>query len=444
MLRKLEICFVISLQPDYQGFGFGKNISNLILENIKIMVKRAILLLIVFSAVFSGCKKDEEVPRTNIYIGAMLPLTGAGASVGESAYAAIQLAVEDIQASLISRGIQANVAVFIEDTETDPDVAAQKISSFANLGVNICIGPYSSSNVSAVKSYADNNELLIVSPASVSTSLAIAGDNIFRLVPSDEKQAEAISALLEDDGIEVLIPIIRDDLWGNELLAANTQEFMQNNGQVEDAVKYSTSVDDYTPYLNSLKELLVNSLEQFPPEKIGVYIVAYGESVELLNLAAQDSIFGQVKWYGSSGFAGIQNLPADTVAAEFAESRDLSCPSFGFDPTVQDKWEPLLERLENLLERQPEIYAFATYDAVWLAVETYLATGETIDFNTIKQTFEFKADNTQGVTGVAALNADGDRAYATYDFWGIQHQAEQYNWVTVARYNNETGTLERY
>ncbi len=192
---------------------------------MKLLAKRISLVFIVFLGVFSGCNKDEEVERRNIYIGAMLPLTGAGASVGESAYAAIQLAVDDIQASLISRGIKANVAVFIEDTETDPEVATQKISSFANLGVNVCIGPYASSNVSAVKDYADNNELLIVSPASVSTSLAIAGDNIFRLVPGDEKQAEAVSALLEDDGIEMLIPIVRDDLWGNELLAATTQEF---------------------------------------------------------------------------------------------------------------------------------------------------------------------------------------------------------------------------
>ncbi len=54
------------------------------------------------------------------------------------------------------------------------------------------------------------------------------------------------------------------------------------------------------------------------------------------------------------------------------------------------------------------------------------------------------ANSTDGVTGNISLNVVGDRAYATYDFWGIQHQAEQYNWETVARYNNETETLERF
>jgi len=408
------------------------------------MIKRILVILMVLSTAFYGCNKEEELVQTNIYMGAMLPLTGAGASVGESAYAAIQLAVNDIQASLTARGIKANLAVFIDDTETDPDIATQKISSFAELGVNICIGPYSSPNVSAVKNYADGNELLIVSPASVSTSLAIAGDNIFRLVPNDQKQAEAISALLDDDGIEVILPLIRDDLWGNELLTATIQEFAQSNGQVEDAVKYSTTTVDYTPYINSLKDLLLGKLGQFSADKIGIYLVAYGEALNVLNLAAQDSILGQVKWYGSSGFAGIETLPADSIAADFAESRNLSCPSFGFDPAAQDKWEPLQDRLIALLGRHPEIYAFATYDAVWLAVETYLATGELADFNTIKLTFESKANNTMGVTGATALNAEGDRLYASYDFWGILHLADQYNWAKVARYNNETGVLERY
>jgi len=408
------------------------------------MVKRIVVLLMVLSTAFYGCNKDEEVVGTNIYIGSVLPITGAGSSVGESAYAAIQLAVDDITKSFITQGIKANVAVFVEDSETDPDVAVQKISSFADLGVNICIGPYSSSSVSAVKDYADNNELLIVSPASVSTSLAIAGDNIFRLVPNDQKQAEALAALLEDDGVEVLVPLIRDDLWGNELLAATSEEFTKINGQVEGPVKYSTSADDYSAYLNEFQALVAIALDQYPTEKVGVYLVSYGESVEILNLAVQDSIFNQVKWYGSSGFAGIQTLPTDTVAAAFAEGRELLCPSFGFDPAAQDNWEPLQERLVNLLGRQPEIYAFATYDAVWLAVETYLATGEAADFNTIKQTFESKANNTLGVTGATALNEAGDRLFANYDFWGVQNQNDGFIWTVLATYNNETGTLERY
>jgi len=411
---------------------------------MKLFVKKISLVFIVFLGVFSGCNKDEEVERTNIYIGAMLPLTGAGASVGESAYAAIQLAVEDIQASLTARGIKANVAVFIEDTETNPDVAAQKISSFTNLGVNICIGPYSSSNVSAVKAYADNNDLLIVSPASVSTSLAIHGDNIFRLVPSDFSQGEAMAALLEDDGIELLLPIIRDDLWGNELLVAITQFFSNSSTHVGEAVKYPTTADDFTNYIDDLKTKLTEALIYHPAGEVGISLLSFGESVEILRMASQDSIFNAVKWYGSSGFANLSTLPDDNDAASFAMNQDLACPTFGYDESAADKWQPLLARLNNILGRTPEIYAFTTYDAVWLAAETILALNDSAGIESVKSTFTNIANSMDGVSGNTSLNVVGDRAYATYDFWGIQNLGNQFNWERVARYNNETGTLERY
>lgn len=411
---------------------------------MKISILRISIVFIAFNFILSACKKDEPSNQIQIQIGALVPLTGTGASVGESSYAAIQLAVDDIATSFIARGIDANLTVFVEDTETDPEVALQKIPIFTQKNIDICIGPFSSSNVNVVKEYANTNDLLIVSPASVSTSLAIPGDNVFRLVPSDDNQAEAMAAMLVDDGIEVLLPIVRDDLWGNELLAATTQFFSAAAGQMEEAVQYSPTTSDFTTYVNTLKNNLEAALAQYPAEKIGIYLVSYGESVNILNRASVDAIFEGVKWYGSSGFAGISTLPSDTIAANFAQVHQLACPAFGFDPAAQQKWEPLLERLQNLLGRQPEIYAFVTYDAVWLAVETYLSTGQSADFNTIKLTFENKANSTQGVTGVTTLNDAGDRLYATYDFWGIEKPDDEYEWAIVASYNNETGILERY
>jgi branched-chain amino acid transport system substrate-binding protein len=405
-------------------------------KNIKI-----ILILTVFLFSFSGCKKDDPPTATTIYLGALLPLTGSGASVGESANAAIELAVVDINAEFKAAGKNVNINIFVEDTETNTEVALQKISSLKERGIQIIIGPFTSANVNAVMGYANSNDLLIVSPASVSTSLAIAGDNTFRLVPSDHNQGGATAALLQDDGIEVLLPLIRDDIWGNELLDAITQF---STSTVEDAIKYRTSVNDYTPYLDSLKNKLTGMLQQYPAEKIGVSLLSFGESVEILHDAAQDPLFNTVKWYGSSGFAGIGTLPQDTIAADFALTQDLSCPTFGLDNSTQNLWQPLLQRLEMLLDRTPEIYAFTTYDALWLAAETIIESDNSTNFSSLKQTFENIADTTLGVSGNTTLNDAGDRAYAAYDFWGITQTGEGYNWDVVARYNNENGILERY
>jgi len=59
---------------------------------------------------------------------------------------------------------------------------------------------------------------------------------------------------------------------------------------------------------------------QFPAEKTGIYLLSYGESVDILRIASQDTVFNSIKLYGCSGFAGINTLPLDTIAATFAEN----------------------------------------------------------------------------------------------------------------------------
>ena len=402
----------------------------------------ASFLICIF--VFSACKKDEKTEKLKINLGVLLPLTGGGASVGESSAAALQLAVQDINLYYKNNGIDAELMISSQDTETDTAVALQKISMLKENGMQLIVGPFTSSNVSNVKNYADNNDLLVVSPASVSSSLAIVGDNVFRLLPNDLTQGEAMAAYLNYDDIEILLPIIRNDTWGNELLTATTQFFSSENGEVKDAVKYHAGTTDFSPFISSLKETLITVLDQYPDEQVGIYVLSYGEAISILKLASYDSIFNRVRWYGSSGFAENKNLTADTIVASFAVSRGIPCPTFGLDSAAIEIWQPLMDRLQNELGRKPEIFAFTTYDATWLAAETIRANNVPAEINTIKTTFTNEAANYFGATGNTTLNNEGDREYATYDFWGIRNGTTEYDWKVIAKFYNETDNLIRY
>ena len=85
------------------------------------------------------------------------------------------------------------------------------------MGIRIVLGPDSSAEVEAVKAYADENGILLISPSSTAISLAIPGDNVFRFVPDDTQQAETIATLMWEDGIRAVIPIWRGDTWGDDL-----------------------------------------------------------------------------------------------------------------------------------------------------------------------------------------------------------------------------------
>lgn len=126
-------------------------------------------------------------------VGALLPLSGALASYGEEAEAALKIAAEDANKELAESGSSKRVALVIEDTRTDPGVALEKPQALAASGIRIVIDPATSAEMAAVRQYANENDVLIVSIGSTAPDLAIPGDNVIRLVPDDIRQAEVLA-----------------------------------------------------------------------------------------------------------------------------------------------------------------------------------------------------------------------------------------------------------
>jgi branched-chain amino acid transport system substrate-binding protein len=400
-------------------------------------------LILILITLLSCDKKDSEENKI-VTIGVLIGQTGSAASSGESTNAALAIALQDINRYLGDAGSDYRLEIRIKDTQTDTLVCIQKYNELKNEGVKLIIGPYSSAEVKALKPLADRDGILIISPSSVATSLAVAGDNVFRLAPNDLGQGEAMTALLLDDGIEVIVPVVRDDLWGNELLAATSDQFMHSFKEVVEPVKYTPGTTDFTAVITSLVSNMNTVLSVYSPDKAGVYLISFGEGTDIMRAASSKEPLKAIRWYGSSAYAENKSLIQDEMTSMFAMERQLVCPIFGYDPNARSKWEPLINELQTGLSRKPEIYALVAYDALWLAIFTYLSTGDEPDIMSLKETFTLQANNYYGVTGWTTLNNAGDRALATYDFWGIEWELNTPLWAIKASYNNATKELVRY
>jgi len=86
----------------------------------------------------------------------------------------------------------------------------------------------------ALKDYADREEILLVGSSSTAPSLAIPNDNIIRLVTDDTCQGKVMAEVLASRNIKDLIPIYRDDLWGQDLLNATRESFEARNGWIKE------------------------------------------------------------------------------------------------------------------------------------------------------------------------------------------------------------------
>jgi ABC-type branched-subunit amino acid transport system substrate-binding protein len=387
-----------------------------------------------------------------ILIGALLPLTGTLSSFGESAEASLRLAVDDVNNQLAKSGSSSRVGLVIEDTKTDPNVAREKIIDLASKGIRIVIGPSTSAAVAAVKEYADENGILIVSSSSTAPSLAIPNDNVFRFVPDDTYQAEALAKKMWDEGTRVVIPIWRTDVFGNNLQSLLKEKFEKLGGKVVDGIGYDPPVGDFAASLHrinfivweqelkALTQKVNDAVKQYGADKAGVYIVAFDEIVPIMIQANRHQELQSVRWYGSDGSAQNDGLTKNIEAAEFAVKTNFLNPIYSVN--ASDSFKELEARIVEEIGSAPRTYAEVAYDEFWVAALTlnnYTGTPQD-DIGPLRQAFINTANMYIGVTGRTELNDAGDRKYAPYDFWAVRpaHKDDankgSFEWTSVAAY----------
>jgi branched-chain amino acid transport system substrate-binding protein len=294
--------------------------------------------------------------------------------------------------------------------------------------VRIFIGPQSSSAVKAVRAAANARGVVSISQGSTAHSLAIARDNVFRLVPDDLREGEALVALLKRDGIDALAPMWRADAGNAGLVRSVRGQF---RGAISSGVSYHPDQDDFPAKVRALARQ-VEAL-QSGGRDVAVYLAAFDEVVELFRAAASNPTLSSVPWYGSDGVALSTRLVRSADAAAFAVSRGYPNPTLGLDAAATRGSAALRARVRARLGREPDAFALAAYDALQIAVEAN-ETADVGDIARFKRAFARLANGYRGVTGRIVLNAAGDRAYGSFDFWSICSKIRGFEWRATQSY----------
>jgi branched-chain amino acid transport system substrate-binding protein len=402
--------------------------------------KSAIILIILGAIVFAcGCtgtanpSVTEGGMQENV-VGVLLPLTGDSAQGGEACRVALEVAAEDINAYFLSIGSDHRVRLVVEDTATDPAVALEKVKALDKQGIRIVIGPGSSAELEAIRTYADEHGILIASTMSTAPSLAIAGDNVFRFVPPDTCQADAMARCLKEDGIAAIVPVWRGDIWGDELRNLTATAFETHNGTVLDGVRYTPGSKDYAGVTAALDREVGEAIATHGAEKVGVYAVTLEEVSAIMAAAAETKNLTQVTWYGCDGNTLLETLTVPGDAARFAAQTNFTAPTF-WTTRASASWTDTLQTIQGRLGRQPDGSGLASYDTLWIVALTETQTDS-------KDPSELKTALT-GITSMFSgklcsmvdLDEAGDRSAAHYGFWSVKADGDAYGWVQVARYD---------
>ncbi|MCK9278179.1 MAG: ABC transporter substrate-binding protein [Methanoculleus sp.] len=398
----------------------------------------AIALVILAAVIFCcGCTGTQTTTQGTVQenvIGVLLPLSGDIAESGEASRVALEVAAGDINDYYASIGSDYRVRLHIEDTKADPTVALEMLKKLDAQGIKMVIGPGSSAELDAIRTYADEHGIIIVSILSTAPSLAIPGDNVFRFVPPDTYQADATASLFELDGTAAIVPISRGDIWGDELRNLTATAFEARNGTVYDGVRYMPGSEDYAGMVADLDVQIGQAVAVHGKERVGVYAVTFNEIVPIMTAAAETENLTTVRWYGCDGNGLLNSLATTGDTARFAARTNFTAPAIG-NAELDPRSEVVYQKIRDRLGREPDGYSMASYDALWVVTLVGLQT-DSPNIAALKAALmETAMWYSCALSEAAEPDPAGDRSTAHYCFLSVEVDGDGYRWVPVAQYD---------
>ncbi|MGC9149246.1 MAG: ABC transporter substrate-binding protein [Sulfolobales archaeon] len=380
-----------------------------------------------------------------IPIGFPIPLTGVLSTFGAQYRVVVEKAVDEINSYLASLGRQWRIKAIIEDTATEPKTCLDKVMALHARGVKVFIGIASSAEVSEVKSYADANKLLIISPSSTSPRLAIP-DMILRYTPNDLYQGKAIAKIMWLRGARYITIIYRGDTWGDGLYSAvrdNFDKICKTAGGgcgLLEPIRYDPAAKEFSAEAAKLNSIVSDAVSKYGADKVGVVAISFEEAAALIAAAKQYDVLGKVIWQGSDGTAAVTPL-LDPAVAEFGVK--VKFYNTMASPGVSPFKEKIRKWVKDALGQEPMGYTYFVYDAIWTVALTIDAIGK-YDGEAIKNTLPLILQHYMGASGYIELDENGDRKVGDYDLWAIVKEGDRYMWKVIGLYKGLTDTIEFY
>ena len=392
---------------------------------------------------------SDDNGRKEFVVGAILPFTGSFSSIGKSVKVALEKAENDVNKYFedINSSSSPYFTLLMANSKTTPEESLVAIKKLHENGAKIIVGPATSTAVSAAKEYADANNILLISSSSTSPLLSIKGDNLFRLVPDDTYQGKILAEKMVSDGIKVIVPIWRGDIYGNELYKSTKSHFEKLGGRVEEGINYKPHTGKFATSLHRINFIMWNqeleklsavvsdAVKKYSANSVGVYAISFDEITPILIQSPLYEVLGKVRWYGSDSIAQNHHITKNIDSALFAMKTNLSNPLYAID-SESEKSHDLQEVLEkNLHEVSSITYPALAYDSYWIA-SLSLDNNSTFNYSNENLTKSFKeivvetAESFDGISGKIRLNEAGDRIGGNYDFWTVakDNDTQSYEW----------------
>jgi len=342
-----------------------------------------LILAIASVALILGCAKAKK----EIKIGAILPLSGPNAKYGQNVKMAIDLGIKQTNAAGGIGGKK--VHVIYEDSQALPAqgvAAARKLIEIDK--VPAIIGEMASSVTLAIAPLAEQNQVVLISPASSNPDITAAGDFIFRTCVSDTYEGSFIAKIVRDSLRLRTAAILRiNNDYGQGIERVFEREFIDSSHRVVAGEIFEPEATDFRAQLTKIKAA--------SPECL--LLVGYKEMIRALRQYKELGLSTQI--ISTVMFDDPEILEKAGDAAE-----GTIFTTWRLDMNRQKALD-FLEQFKTEYGSEPSVFAPEAYDAfrlLVLAIEKGGYSGEMI------RNELYKTQNYPGVSGEISFDKNGD------------------------------------
>lgn len=372
-----------------------------------------------------GAKASYTEDQGRVMIGALLPLTGQWAEIGQEAERVLSFAVHVANAFLAHHAPGLSMDLQILDTATDPKRALSAIEDLYNQGFRVFVGPYTSAELGALQGFTEKKNVILISPASTAPSLGEM-DRVIRLAMADSAQVQALLLLMERKDIEQVILLYRDDIYGQELALALAAAF---EGSAH-LLPYDPSDFDPKSLVQRAEELAAD-----PHRKTGILSVSFSEILSILRAVPGGSPLLAIPWFGADGTACLEAFLEDEEIASLAAKVEFTSSTFSYYGDKYLSFIPTLNAHLSSMDRELSAYGINTYDAFWFLTEAIIQVG----LEAIAPEIWAHLTNNQsflGIGGLFGINEQGDRSTGSFLFYTLLEEEGEIYWEQTGVYDS--------
>lgn len=245
------------------------------------MKKTVVILVALMMAVSLCC---SAVAEDSIRIGILVPYTGGLALYGESMYEGASMAAEEITAS----GVLGKALEIVKyDDQNDPNESLNGFYNLISQGIDLIIGPLSSTCTGAIIDAANDEEVVLLTGTATNDALDTEDNYVFRACYLDSFQGAISAAYAYQLGLKKVGVIYCASDTYSKGLYDSFREACDKYG-IEIVAAESTPSLDYTEYTNQFQSMIDKGAELvFTPyyyDVIGPYVVNQGRAAGYMGI----------------------------------------------------------------------------------------------------------------------------------------------------------------